>query len=105
MLKHLLCGAIVGLVFSTAKPALAQDGQAIENTAKSIPCTCRFRGLDIPVGQVMCLNLPSGEVTAVCDRVLNNTAWKTLQQGCEADQLSRLPATWDTGWLTSAGRT
>ena len=88
MLKHLLCGAIAGLLVSAAAPAVAQDGQALENTAKSIPCTCRFKGRDIPVGQVMCLNLPSGEVTAVCDRVLNNTAWKTVQQGCELPGLS-----------------
>ena len=88
MLKHLLCAAVAALAFSTAMPTMAQDGQTLENTAKSIPCTCRFKGLDIPVGQVMCLNLPNGEVTAVCDRVLNNTAWKTVQQGCEIPGLS-----------------
>ena len=105
MLKHLLCGAIVGLLLSAAIPAMAQDGQSLENAAQSIPCTCRFKGHDIPVGQMMCLDLPSGEVTAVCDRVLNNTAWKTVQQGCEADQLSRLPGPLHTGWLTSPRRT
>lgn len=88
MPKHLLCGAIAGLLFSVAAPAMAQNGQALENAAKSIPCTCRFQGSDIPVGQTMCLDLPGGAVTAVCDRVLNNTAWKTLRKGCVADQMS-----------------
>lgn len=88
MLKHLLCGSMAGLLMSAATPAASQDSQARENAAQSIPCTCRFKGRDIPVGQVMCLSLPSGEVTAVCDRVLNNTAWKTVQQGCEIPGLS-----------------
>jgi len=88
MLKHLLCGAIVGLVLPVATPVMAQDGQTLGNAAKSIPCTCRFKGQDVPLGQTMCLDLPSGEVLATCDRVLNNTAWKTLQQGCPVPGVS-----------------
>lgn len=88
MLKHLLCVALAGTGLSVAASAMAQNGPAIENAARSIPCTCRFKGRDIPVGQTMCLDLPSGHVLARCGRVLNNTAWKTLQQGCEAPGLS-----------------
>lgn len=46
------------------------------------PCTCRFKGQDMQIGQIICANLPNGDVLMMCDRVLNNTSWKTLQQGC-----------------------
>lgn len=87
-MKHLLALAALAGAFATPLPAWSQTAPAIEQTQRSIPCTCRFKGQDIPVGQTMCLNLPNGEVTAVCDRVLNNTAWKTVQQGCEIPGLS-----------------
>lgn len=45
-------------------------------------CTCRYKGIDIPEGQTICMELPSGNVLATCGRVLNNTSWKTLQQEC-----------------------
>ncbi len=50
-------------------------------------CTCRGNGKDIAEGQIVCLNLPSGAVLARCDRVLNNTAWKTIQKGCPLSSL------------------
>lgn len=50
-------------------------------------CTCRGNGKDIAEGQIVCLNLPSGAVLARCDRVLNNTAWKTIQKGCPTSRL------------------
>ncbi len=53
-----------------------------------IDCTCRYKGQDIPEGQTICMQLPSGNVLATCGRVLNNTAWKTIQQDCPYGQLN-----------------
>ena len=89
-MKHLLALAALAGAFAAPLPAWSQSAPApaIEQTQRSIPCTCRFKGQDIPVGQTMCLDLPNGPVLAQCGRVLNNTAWKTLQQGCPTPGLS-----------------
>lgn len=50
--------------------------------ASDIPCTCRYKGEDKQIGDLVCAELPNGDVMMVCDRVLNNTVWKTVQQGC-----------------------
>ncbi len=52
-----------------------------------INCTCRYKGQDIPEGQTICMQLPTGNVLATCGRVLNNTAWKTIQQDCPYGEL------------------
>jgi len=87
-MKHLLVPTVLIAPMLAPLPALAEPGFKAENAARAIPCTCRFKGADIPVGQTMCLDLPNGPVLAQCDRVLNNTAWKTLQQGCPTPGLS-----------------
>jgi len=63
-----------------------------------INCTCRYKGIDIPEGQTICMQLPSGNVLATCGRVLNNTSWKTIQKECpygmlEAPQYSVITST------------
>ncbi|MBO6552538.1 MAG: hypothetical protein JJ926_01540 [Roseitalea sp.] len=83
MMKRCLAVILAVGAVSLPAPALAQ-----KVVGPDIPCTCRFKGQDVPVGQTMCLDLPSGEVLATCDRVLNNTAWKTVQQGCPVPGLS-----------------
>ncbi len=47
-----------------------------------IDCTCRYKGVDIPEGQTICMQLPSGNMLATCGRVLNNTSWKMIQKEC-----------------------
>jgi len=87
-MKHLLVLTALCAPIVAPLPATAQSGTNVESAARAIPCTCRFKGEDIPVGQTMCLDLPNGPVLAQCGRVLNNTAWKTLQQGCPRPGLS-----------------
>lgn len=87
-MKRLLVLAGLTATMLAPLPALAQPMAEAEDATRAIPCTCRFKGADIPVGQTMCLDLPNGPVLAQCDRVLNNTAWKTLQQGCPTPGLS-----------------
>ena len=45
-------------------------------------CTCKYKNMDIPEGQIACLQTPNGEQMARCERVLNNTSWKFLGGGC-----------------------
>ncbi|MGI9401662.1 MAG: hypothetical protein ACR2O0_10445 [Rhizobiaceae bacterium] len=45
-------------------------------------CTCRHKGGDVPEGQTACISTPKGMMLALCDRVLNNTSWKMLNQPC-----------------------
>lgn len=48
----------------------------------AIDCTCRFRGTDYHVGEVVCLNGPDGPRLAQCQFVLNNTSWQRLEMQC-----------------------
>lgn len=45
-------------------------------------CVCRANGKNFEEGQVTCFRLPSGMKLARCERVLNNTSWKMLGDGC-----------------------
>ena len=47
-----------------------------------IDCTCRFGGRDMPEGSEICIDLASGTYWARCERVLNNTAWTKVRDGC-----------------------
>lgn len=59
------------LAVQATAPALAAPG-----------CTCRFEGRDMNEGAVVCIDLASGTYLARCERVLNNTAWRKLRDGC-----------------------
>lgn len=52
--------------------------------AADIPCTCRFDGRDMPHGSTVCIDLASGRYMARCEKVLNNSAWRKVQDGCDA---------------------
>lgn len=50
-------------------------------------CTCRANGKDYNEGQLVCLTLPSGPQLSRCERVLNNTSWKKMADGCPSASL------------------
>jgi len=54
-------------------------------------CQCRFNGGYIDEGQTACIKTPTGMSLARCEKVLNNTSWKTLNQPCPF-ALNNLPA-------------
>lgn len=59
-------------------------------------CTCRFKGGEVVEGEIACIPTPNGMTLALCDRVLNNTSWKMLNQPCpqasaNPQQLQNLP--------------
>ena len=50
-------------------------------------CTCRYKGGEVNEGQTACLKTSSGSTLARCERVLNNTSWKMLEQACPIAQM------------------
>lgn len=64
-------------------PAAAANSWAGEN----INCTCRYRGADYQLGDVVCLNGPNGPRLAQCQIVLNNTSWQRLETQCPITSL------------------
>ena len=52
--------------------------------APSRPCTCRFYGKDVMLGDSVCMKTPNGYVKARCSRMLNNTSWELTEQPCDA---------------------
>jgi hypothetical protein len=42
---------------------------------------------DVPEGQTVCLKTAAGAKLARCERVLNNTSWKILDQDCPTASL------------------
>lgn len=57
-----------------------------EPAVASADCECRANGRLYRHGEIACLRLPTGDLLARCDMVLNNSAWKKVRDGCpEAD--------------------
>lgn len=76
---------IVASILLTGLPAFA-----------GVKCVCRANGTTFEEGQVACLKLPSGNRLARCERVLNNTSWKMLGEGCPSVRMSFPPDAGDT---------
>lgn len=52
-------------------------------------CACRHKGGYALLGETVCMRMNGETYLARCDMVLNNTAWKRVQDGCAApDALS-----------------
>lgn len=46
-------------------------------------CNCVANGQRVELGQLFCIKTASGkEFLARCERVLNNTSWTRVQDGC-----------------------
>jgi len=58
--------------------ALLICGQSIA----AADCECRANGRLYRHGEIACLRLPTGDLLARCDMVLNNSAWKKVRDGC-----------------------
>ncbi len=54
-----------------------------------IPCRCRFRGEQLQLGTMVCMETQFGTVLARCDLMDNNTSWIPTRTPCV---MSRLPA-------------
>lgn len=51
-------------------------------TVAAADCECRAHGRLYRHGELACLRLPTGDLLARCDKVLNNSAWKKVRDGC-----------------------
>jgi hypothetical protein len=70
-------------------------------------CTCRANGQDYPEGQLACIRLSSGSYVARCGKVLNNTSWIKVSDGCPQADAGEAPFPEHTGEtpLTTIART
>ncbi len=70
-------------------------------------CTCRANGQDYPEGQLACIRLSSGSYVARCGKVLNNTSWIKVSDGCPQADAGEAPHPEHTGEtpLTPIART
>ncbi|MCG6857772.1 MAG: hypothetical protein LJE67_06865 [Salaquimonas sp.] len=54
-------------------------------------CTCRYNAGEVFEGQTACIRTSSGSMLARCEKVLNNTSWKMLNQPCPTALLDDSP--------------
>lgn len=71
-------------------------------------CTCLANGTRYAEGSVVCIRLPSGSWLARCGKVLNNTSWQKIQDGCPTtllapEKATPLPALRDKALQSSDG--
>ena len=74
---------------------MAQDRPALraQPTAQPpIKCTCRYRGQDFHLGEVICLSTSGGPRIAQCEMALNNTSWTITEGPCPTVQAPASPS-------------
>ena len=92
---------VPGYLQSGALTALLLLGSLSPSSAAP-DCQCVTKGQRVDLGTVICLEVsPSIRYLARCERVLNNTSWKKLEEGCPSARLCK-PAT-DGTRLVDAG--
>jgi len=62
-------------------PVRANGLQSVQLQPK-VDCTCRYKGQDYQVGDMLCLSSPDGPQLARCGFVFNNTSWNFTGTGC-----------------------
>lgn len=55
-------------------------------------CQCLANGTAYKEGDVACLRLPTGDIMARCGKVLNNTSWSKVSDGCPEARDAAAPA-------------
>jgi len=65
---------------------LAASGSA--QAGSNGECSCRYKGGEIFEGQTACIKTANGPTMARCERFLNNTSWKFLNQPCPTASLA-----------------
>lgn len=82
-IARLLLSALLGTVMWIAGAA-AGEGE--------IQCLCRYAGVYYAQGDCVCMTSSSGERLACCDRVLNNSSWNFVADGCDVARDEARPA-------------
>ena len=98
---HLICIATVPAIAFDAAPSGNVEPNYLTSpyhrkrvgNGQIIPCRCRFKGRDYPVGEIVCMTTHLGTVLTRCDLVQNNTSWIPSSEPCEiSDARSTIPA-------------
>ncbi|MBW3098112.1 hypothetical protein [Pseudohoeflea coraliihabitans] len=72
---------LAALILATGAPAALRAESAHQTAAPD--CQCVTKGQRVALGSIVCLEIgPGNRYLARCERVLNNTSWKRLQDGC-----------------------
>ncbi len=71
-MQKLLIALALGIALPGIADAAGPNGE----------CTCRYKGQDVIEGQTACIATARGPTLARCEKVLNNTSWKILDQPC-----------------------
>jgi hypothetical protein len=103
-----LRGAAALIIATGATHAFAEDAwktspfHGVPNaaTGKTIPCNCRYKGSELPLGAEICLNTPNGTVLARCDLHLNNTTWAPTTTPCQLNSSNRLKSPFQSTWVS-----
>ena len=67
---------------------IAWAGPALPGTSKADECMCIANGQRYTLGETVCLKLSSGSWLARCGRVLNNTSWEKIGDGCPVSSIN-----------------
>jgi hypothetical protein len=54
----------------------------MDGAGRIIPCRCRYRGHEYHLGEVVCMQTPSGTMLTRCDLFMNNTSWIPSGEAC-----------------------
>lgn len=74
--------------FARLFSGLALAVSAFASVPAHAECTCRYQGGDVIEGGVACIGTGNNMTLARCEKVLNNTSWKMLNQPCPSAMLS-----------------
>lgn len=66
-------------------PASPYHGQ-IDGDGRVIPCRCRFKGAEVKLGTIVCMDTHVGTVLTRCDLRDGNTSWVPSDSPCVVSQ-------------------
>ena len=63
--------------------SLVVIGAAAAHSPARADCLCAANGTRYEQGETTCIRLSSGSFLARCEKVLNNSSWKKIADGCQ----------------------
>lgn len=72
---------IIAAMSTSPIPSGQQDGDYTQR-----PYVCQANGLFFEEGERACLAIPGAPRTAICGTVLNNSAWRFVDESCTPQQ-------------------
>ncbi|WP_210211846.1 hypothetical protein [Aquibium carbonis] len=63
--------------------SLVVIGAVAAHSPARADCLCAANGLRYEQGEISCIRLSSGSYLARCEKVLNNSSWTKVSDGCQ----------------------